>query len=121
MVDPARREPAEFMGMFGQAIAQWVLTSWPDSPFEHVILIFDTVLTGRRRDAFVWKVKVALKQTARRYSVYVKPVAADLNAQIADYFSWAWFRAIETGDQRAATDLVGVKWTKANLFGDQAS
>ena len=41
---------------------------------------------------------------------------SDLNGQIADYFSWAWFRQLESRDTRAVNDLTGVDWTRLNLF-----
>jgi len=80
------------------------------------VLMFDRVLTGKKRDKFTQQVKAALKGSARRFHIHMKPVTADLNSQIVDYFSWAWFRHLESDDDRAVADLAGVPWSQVNLF-----
>jgi hypothetical protein len=44
------------------------------------------------------------------------PVKSDLNGQIADYFSWAWFRRIERNDVESMNALSGIPWSKFDLF-----
>ena len=44
------------------------------------------------------------------------PVKSDLNGQIADYFSWAWCRRLESNDTGPCESLAGIPWTNFNLF-----
>jgi hypothetical protein len=113
------REPSEFLGLVGAEISRRIAASTQGMTSGQVVLMFDRVLTGGQRDRFVHQVKQELKRSHKPFRIHTKAVTADLNAQIADYFSWAWFRHLESGDDRAVTDLRGVPWETVELYFDE--
>jgi hypothetical protein len=57
---PNLHSPAAMLGLFGKAMARWVSAAVDDN-HDQVVLVFDSVLTGKQRDAFSSAMKPALK------------------------------------------------------------
>jgi len=114
---PKIQSSIEFMTILGKAMGRWIARSQASNQYEHVVMMFDTVLAGKAKDEFIGRVKRELKATGTRFTIHAKPVTSDLNGQIADYFSWARFRSVEQNDERTETLLrERVPWTDFNIF-----
>lgn len=80
-------------------------------------MTFDSVLTGKKQDAFKKKLAPELKATGKYFRLLFQPVKQDLNGLIADYFSWSLFRTLESGDTKSYDMLKSSReWTEFNLF-----
>ncbi len=113
---PCKHDPVELFSLFGAAMGKWVLKMF-GGKHRQVILIFDSALTAKQCKAFQARIKPQLKMLKAEYQMLIHPVKADLNGQIADYFSWAKFRSLERGDTEAETALQErIDWTDFDLF-----
>jgi hypothetical protein len=61
-------------------------------------LLFDATLTSKKRAAFLKVLKAGLKKATREFHIHFRPVSHDVNGQIADYYAWSVFRALESND-----------------------
>ncbi|WP_314324189.1 DUF3800 domain-containing protein [Paenarthrobacter ilicis] len=107
--------PVAMLSLFGKALARWVAVAVGGN-HDQVVLVFDSVLTGKQRDAFMKAVKPALKALEKPFHVAFHPVKSDLNGQIADYFAWSVFRSLEAKDPLPLEALVGISHSKFNIF-----
>ncbi|OWL97086.1 hypothetical protein B7435_26880 [Mycolicibacterium peregrinum] len=112
---PSLQNKVALFSLFGQAMGKWI-GSVIAHDHDQVVMVFDSVLTGKEQDAFKSAVKPRLKQLSVPFRVVFHPVKSDLNGQIADYFSWAWFRHIERNDPDPRQALSGIPWTDFHLF-----
>lgn len=112
---PSLQDEVKLFSLFGKAMGKWIGTVVAKN-HDQVVMVFDSVLTGKRQDAFKAAVKPHLKQLSVPFRLVFHPVKSDLNGQIADYFSWAWFRHIERNDPEPRKALAGVPWTDFHLF-----
>jgi hypothetical protein len=112
---PSLQDPVQLFSLFGQAMGKWIGTVVAKN-HDQVVMVFDSVLTGKQQDAFKAAVKPRLKQLPVPFRLVFHPVKSDLNGQIADYFSWAWFRHIERKDPEPRKALSGIQWTEFHLF-----
>lgn len=112
---PALQDPVALFSLFGRAMGKWIATVVAKN-HDQVVMVFDSVLTGKQQDAFKAAVKPQLKQLPVPFRLVFHPVKSDLNGQIADYFSWAWFRHLERGDPEPRSSLTGIPWTDFHLF-----
>lgn len=113
---PAKQDEVALFSVFGKAMGKWIGTVVAND-HDQVVMVFDSVLTGKKQDAFKAAVKPELKKLKVPFRLVFHPVKSDLNGQIADYFSWAWFRHLERDDQDPREALAGVvPWTQFNLF-----
>ncbi len=104
------------LSMLGLAMGRWIGTVFGDQ-HDEVVMIFDSVLTGKKRDAFKATVKPELKRLGVPFRILFHPVKSDLNGQIADYFSWAWFRKVEHDDAMTSTALAAaITWDQFDFF-----
>ncbi|MEJ5919936.1 DUF3800 domain-containing protein [Corynebacterium sp. H78] len=85
---PKRQDSARLLGVFALAMGRWIDQVYRNAHFNQVVLIFDSVLTGKERNAFQKNIKPVFKDLNLEYRVLFHPVKQDLNGQIADYFSW---------------------------------
>ncbi|WP_211090494.1 DUF3800 domain-containing protein [Nesterenkonia sedimenti] len=96
---PKRQSDAGMMEVFGTAVARWLVSECgPDYAFEQIVLVFDSVLTGKQRKAFLKVVKPKIKSLGVPFHVMFHPVKSDLNGQIADYLAWSTYRWLENED-----------------------
>ncbi|WP_027505959.1 DUF3800 domain-containing protein [Rhodococcus sp. UNC23MFCrub1.1] len=112
---PSKQDAVKLFTIFGTAMGKW-LASVVAHDYDQVIMIFDSVLTGKQQGAFKAAVKPKLKEMKVSFRLLFHPVKSDLNGQIADYYSWIAFRALESKDLAPATKLNDTTWTKFNLF-----
>lgn len=112
---PKLQNDVAMFSMFGTAMGRWIM-SVPGNDYDQVVLVFDSVLTGKNRGAFTAKVVPELKKLGVSYRLLFHPVKSDLNGQIADYYSWAMFRKLESNDPRPCEQLAGPHWDDFNLF-----
>lgn len=112
---PKIHDAANFLAIFGKAMARWISSAVSDD-CDQVVLVFDSVLTGKRRNAFSSAMKPHLKQLRKPFHIAFHPVKSDLNGQIADYFAWSVFRKLESQDPLPLEALAGVTHTDFNLF-----
>lgn len=110
-----KQDPVEMMALVGTAMGRWICKA-AGTGHDQVVLVFDSVLTGRKQDAFKAAVKPALKQLGIPFHLCFHPVKSDLNGQIADYFSWAMFRRLENRDNRSYLQLWFDGWTEFHIF-----
>ncbi|EFK55364.1 DUF3800 domain-containing protein [Corynebacterium genitalium ATCC 33030] len=114
---PNLQNEIELFRLFGAAMGRWVGKALVDDGDQQVIMIFDSVLTGKKRNAFLKKIKPILGELGVKYRVLFHPVKQDLNGQIADYFSWAAYRTLERQDSATEDRLKeAVHWDDFNLF-----
>lgn len=112
---PSLHSPAAMLALFGKAMARWVAAAVDDN-HDQVVLVFDSVLTGKQRDAFSSAMKPALKALHKPFHFAFHPVKSDLNGQIADYFAWSMFRKLESKDLGPMEALKGVRHGEFDLF-----
>lgn len=112
---PSRQSPESLLAIFGSAFAKWIAkVKGPD--VDQIILIFDSVLTGKQQKAFLGSVKPLLKELAVPYRIAFHPVKSDLNGQIADYFAWSTYRWLESKDDGPLTELSAIEHSTFDLF-----
>ncbi|MEM5986571.1 DUF3800 domain-containing protein [Corynebacterium hesseae] len=117
MTHPTYQSPPQLLGLFAGAMGKWINAAWGDSEVGQVILIFDSVLTGKERSAFEKRIKPLLKGLQLEFRVLFHPVKQDLNGQIADYFSWSWFQKMERGKEQYVQALSSRhNWDQFNMF-----
>jgi hypothetical protein len=80
-----------------------------------IILIFDKTLNNRDEKAFLGQIKPLLKKIGKPYQIYFHKTAADFNAQIADYCSWAKYVALERNENRPLEALKGFDITTEQM------
>ena len=97
LAHPSKHSPEVFYALMGGALGKYLLKSANQNE-EPIVMMFDAALSSKHRSAFLKAVKPLLNQIGRRYYIMFKPVKEDVNGQIADYFAWATFRKLETGD-----------------------
>lgn len=114
---PSLHDEVRLLGLFGGAMGRWVHAAMGQR-CDRIIMIFDSVLTGKKQKAFVKELKLALAPLGKDVRIYFHPVKQDLNGQIADYYSWALFRALESGDPTMRDALLAGKseWDDFNMF-----
>lgn len=112
---PSLQDSVRLFSLFGGAMGKWIGTVVAKD-HDQVVMVFDSVLTGKQQDAFKAAVKPRLKQLPVPFRLVFHPVKSDLNGQIADYFSWAWFRHLERGDDEPRRSLAGIPWSEFHLF-----
>lgn len=112
---PAMQDPVKLFSMFGKAMGKWIATVVAQD-HDQVVMVFDSVLTGKQQDAFKAAVKPQLKLLPVPFRLVFHPVKSDLNGQIADYFSWSWFRHIERNDPGPKQALSAIAWADFHLF-----
>lgn len=112
---PSKHSPDVMLSLFGMALARW-LSYTVSNEYDQVILVFDSVLTGKQRAAFLKAVKPALKHLQKPFHVAFHPVKSDLNGQIADYFAWSVFRKLESNDDLPLEALRGIPHDRFNIF-----
>ena len=112
---PTQHDDVTIMSAFGTAMGRWIDRA-VSGDHTQIVMVFDSVLTGKKQAAFKAAVKPALKQLDIPFRIAFHPVKSDLNGQIADYFSWAWLRHVESKNPAAMEALGGVKWTQFNLY-----
>jgi hypothetical protein len=95
---PSKHAPEVFYALIGKAMASYLLRALPIG-YEPVVLMFDSALTGKLKGAFLKVIKPQLNHLGRPYRIAFRPVQHDVNGQIADYYAWATFRALEIGDR----------------------
>lgn len=114
---PSRQSAPAIMEVFGVAFARWLVnSSAPTDGVDQVVLVFDSVLTGKQRGAFIKAVKPRLKSLQKPFHIVFHPVKSDLNGQIADYFAWSTFRKLEHQDHEPLTGLQPIDPQIFNLF-----
>ncbi|MGZ9830196.1 DUF3800 domain-containing protein [Tsukamurella ocularis] len=112
---PSMQDPVRLFAMFGRAMGRWIGTVVATHHVQ-VVMVFDSVLTRKQQNAFNAAVKPELKKLNVPFRVLFHPVKSEANGQIADYFSWSWYRRLEAGDNEPCERLVGVPWSNFNLF-----
>lgn len=112
---PKFHDAKEMLALFGMALARWI-SSAVSADYDQIVLVFDSVLTGKQRDAFLKAVKPLLKGLHKPFHVAFHPVKSDLNGQIADYFAWSMFRNLEVDDPEPLRSLQPVRHTMFNIF-----
>jgi len=113
---PALQNTVRMYSLFGGAIAKYLLMTLSTEQFSQVIIVFDKALPKRDENAFLAQVKPALNKLGRPYRLYFQSVKFDFNGQIADYFAWANYIALERGDRRALASIPKARMTKFDLF-----
>lgn len=113
---PTLQDEVQLLALFGKAMGKWIHAARSNG-YDQIIMTFDSVLTGKKQDAFKKKLAPELKATGKNFRLLFQPVKQDLNGQIADYFSWSLFRALESGDTQNYDMLKSsTEWTEFNLF-----
>lgn len=112
---PRFQDEVALLSLFGKAMGRWIEKAVAVD-HDQVVMVFDSVLTGKKQDAFKRTMKPALKSLGVPFRISFHPVKQDLNGQIADYFSWSAFRRLERGDDGPVRALSGIPWTMFNLF-----
>lgn len=113
---PSIQEETILLSKIGSAMGSWLSGVVP-TDIDKIILVFDSVLTGKKQDAFIKLLKPQLKALDREFRILFHPVKQDLNGQIVDYFSWALFRNLESQDSTTMKALEDSShWDNFNLF-----
>lgn len=94
---PSKHKPDVFFALMAGALAKYILKA-VNPGYSPIVLMFDSVLTGKQRNAVLKVIKPTLNALGRQYYVTFKPVKEDVNGQIADYYAWSLFRHLEAGD-----------------------
>jgi hypothetical protein len=103
------------MAFMGEAMGRWISKS-VGTGHDQVVMVFDSVLTGQKQEAFKAAVKPALKSLGVPFHLCFHPVKSDLNGQIADCYSWAIYRMLESKDKRSFSQLWFPEWSLFHIF-----
>ena len=93
-------------GISAVALVERLTSSITQEP-PRIILLFDATLTSKKRAAFLKVLKANLKKATRAFHIHFRPVSHDVNGQIADYYAWSVFRALESNDSYWLNKLPG--------------
>lgn len=117
LTPPDLQDEFRLLGLIGGEMGRWVHSS-AAADCDKIILIFDSVLTGKKQKAFVKQLKQTLAPLKKDIKIYFHPVKQDLNGQIADYYSWALFRSLESGDDEMKVKLIEGKpeWDESHML-----
>ncbi|MDP4586447.1 MAG: DUF3800 domain-containing protein [Microbacteriaceae bacterium] len=96
----------ELLAQFGLRLAER-LGAERNLDKENLVLLFDTALTAKRKQAMLRRLKSALRSRHISPRVLFRPVKHDVNGQIADFYAWAVFRRLESLDQTWERALPG--------------
>lgn len=105
------------LGQFACSMGRWLDKVYGQSNVHKVVLIFDSVLVGRERDAFLKNIKPVFRDLKLEFRILFHPVKQDLNGQIADYFSWAFFQ-LKEHEKPEYSEVLSKhhKWDNFNIF-----
>lgn len=121
LAHPKVQSEVAILAVLGKAMGRWLAKAAIQDHHDQLILVFDSVLTGKKQDAFKSELKPALKALGIPYHLTFHPVKSDLNGQIADYYSWAWFRRIEHKDDSWLGPFLAPtapRWDHFDVFGN---
>ena len=91
------RSPASLYAHLGLELSKRA-TAIATAKRQKLVLLFDSALTARQRNAFLKRVKPELRQRGRDFAIAFRAVSHDVNGQRADLYAWAMFRLLEMGD-----------------------
>ncbi len=97
LAHPSLHTPERFYSLIGGALAKYLLKA-VNPMADPIILMFDSALSAKQRNAFIKAVKPTLNLIGRAHHIMFKPVKEDVNGQIADYYAWSLFRSLEAKD-----------------------
>ena len=113
---PSMQNIESMYGLFGRAIAKYLLMALPHNSKRQIIMIFDGAITRRQQNAFLAVVKPALNKIGRPYRIYFQSVKFDFNGQIADYIAWAHYVKLERSERRPYDAIPRARGDDFNLF-----
>lgn len=117
--NPVLRGPERFYPRVFEWLMKYVIPRRTDAATKTVVVITDSIPVQSKRKAIEKAVKSALKPLVPKsltYRLYHHQSRADLNLQIADYFSWAVFRKWESQDVRSYNLISSAMRAEGDLF-----
>jgi hypothetical protein len=112
---PALQNPAAFYAKLGTTLIKFVV-AFKSNGYDKVVVIFDKVLNNKDKRAFLGVIKPELKKMGRPYQIYFHRTLSDFNGQIADYFAWSKYVALERNETRPLVALGNIDMTDFDLF-----
>lgn len=96
------KQPLEFYRTLGEALLKYAFTRAEWRGYEHVVVVFSSIFTRKKRGILKQSFKSLIKKHARvSFALYFHDSEFDFCAQAADYFCWAIYRKWESGDTRS--------------------
>lgn len=113
----SKQSDVAMMSLVGGAMGKWICRVF-GGEYDQIVLVFDSVLRGKAQGAFNAAVKPELKKLGVPFRILFHPVKSDMNGQIADYISWAWFRRAENNDLAPESRIRAnqLSWDSFDLF-----
>lgn len=113
--NPALQTSAAFYGKLGTTLVKFIV-QWKSSNYDEVVIVFDKALTTKEQKSFLGQIKPELKKLGKPYHIYFHRTLSDFNGQIADYFAWSKYVALERNEKRPIAALSAVPMTSFDLF-----
>jgi len=110
----SKHSPEVFYALVGGAMAKYFARVFAGR-FAPVVLVFDSALSAKHRAAFMKVVKPEMNRIGTPYQIMFAPVKEEPCGQIADYYAWATFRRLESGD-RSWLDRLPLVPSEFNIF-----
>lgn len=113
---PSVRDTADFYGLLGKTLLNYILKGYQAKRISKVIIIFDKALTKKEQNQFLKTVKPQLKTLGKAYGIYFHQTLSDFNGQIADYAAWAKYVSLERSENRPLRALGNIQATSFDIF-----
>jgi Protein of unknown function (DUF3800) len=117
--NPVLQEPARLYPKTFGMLMKYVLPRRCDGSIKTVVVVTDSFPDIKKRRAMEKAVKTTLKPlvpSGTTYYLYQHQSRADINLQIADYFSWAIYRKWENNDLRSYDLIKAAVKAEGDLF-----
>ena len=108
------RNEKDFYLLIGGAMGKYLVATLESKPGP-LVLLFDSLLTDKGRNAFLKAIKPILSDKGVAYRIAFRPVKHDINGQVADYYAWSTYRWLEHNDSKWIELLPG-RHTSFDLF-----
>lgn len=109
--------PAMFYAELGVVLSSEIIERRAGD-FDRVLIIFDRCLRGKDQNAFLKAIKPRLNKFDILYHIYFHRTLSDFNGQIADYFAWAKYVALERGEHRPLAAMTNIEQADFYLKND---
>lgn len=112
---PKYQNNVAFYALLGKTLLKYI-ASYKANGYDKIVIVFDKALTKREQKGFLGEVKPELKKIGKPYNIYFHQTLSDFNGQIADYFAWAKYVALERSEMRPSMALSDIAVSEFDIF-----
>lgn len=116
---PEYQDASKFYSYMLEHLLRHVVTSEPCARSEKIIVITDTLPLKRKRQLTERKIRrafTAMAPPGRRFSILHHDSRSHYGLQVADYCSWAQYRALQQGDSTYFDEIASAVRNKLEIY-----